>query len=95
MGRGTTGQDRTGLGVMGWCGMGLSASPGSSPSPAVHDMIRITVQPESQVVAEGARVSLTCWATGPPGLTYQWFCGKQEVSPTSPCHAGGPGPLPG
>ncbi|XP_048783465.1 mucosa-associated lymphoid tissue lymphoma translocation protein 1-like isoform X1 [Lagopus muta] len=46
---------------------------------AVHDVIRITVQPESQVVAEGTRVSLTCWATGPPGLTYQWFCGKQEV----------------
>lgn len=75
--------------------MGLSASPGSSPSPAVHDMIRITVQPESQVVAEGAQVSLTCWATGPPGLAYQWFCGKQEVGPTSPCHAGAPGPLPG
>ncbi|XP_019465487.1 mucosa-associated lymphoid tissue lymphoma translocation protein 1-like, partial [Meleagris gallopavo] len=46
---------------------------------AVHDVIRITVQPESQVVAEGTRVSLTCWASGPPGLTYQWFCGKQEV----------------
>ncbi|XP_009471192.1 PREDICTED: mucosa-associated lymphoid tissue lymphoma translocation protein 1-like [Nipponia nippon] len=48
-------------------------------SSAVQDMIRITVQPESQVVMEGTRVSLTCWATGPPGLTYQWFCGKQEV----------------
>ncbi|XP_072213420.1 mucosa-associated lymphoid tissue lymphoma translocation protein 1-like isoform X2 [Excalfactoria chinensis] len=48
-------------------------------SSAVHNVIRITVQPESQVVAEGTRVSLTCWATGPPGLTYQWFCGKQEV----------------
>ncbi|XP_074707741.1 LOW QUALITY PROTEIN: mucosa-associated lymphoid tissue lymphoma translocation protein 1-like [Strix uralensis] len=48
-------------------------------SSAVQDMIRITVQPESQVVAEGTRVSLTCWATGPPGLTYQWFCGKREV----------------
>ncbi|NXT58516.1 MALT1 protein, partial [Pluvianellus socialis] len=46
---------------------------------AVQDMIRITVQPESQVVAEGMRVSLTCWATGPPGLMYQWFCGKCEV----------------
>ncbi|XP_026720934.1 mucosa-associated lymphoid tissue lymphoma translocation protein 1-like [Athene cunicularia] len=45
----------------------------------VQDMIRVTVQPESQVVAEGTRVSLTCWATGPPGLTYQWFCGRQEV----------------
>uniref|UniRef100_A0A8C8B9I5 Mucosa-associated lymphoid tissue lymphoma translocation protein 1 n=1 Tax=Otus sunia TaxID=257818 RepID=A0A8C8B9I5_9STRI len=48
-------------------------------SSAVQDMIRITVQPESQVVAEGTRVSLTCWATGPPGLAYQWFCGKREV----------------
>ncbi|XP_040983870.1 mucosa-associated lymphoid tissue lymphoma translocation protein 1-like isoform X1 [Aquila chrysaetos chrysaetos] len=48
-------------------------------SSAVQDMIRITVQPESQVVAKGTRVSLTCWATGPPGLVYQWFCGKQEV----------------
>ncbi|NXA22691.1 MALT1 protein, partial [Ibidorhyncha struthersii] len=48
-------------------------------SSAVQDMIRITVQPESQVVMEGMRVSLTCWATGPPGLAYQWFCGKQEV----------------
>ncbi|NXO02434.1 MALT1 protein, partial [Rhinopomastus cyanomelas] len=48
-------------------------------SSAVQDMIHITVQPESQVVPEGTRVSLTCWATGPPGLTYQWFCGKREV----------------
>ncbi|NXS48520.1 MALT1 protein, partial [Balaeniceps rex] len=46
---------------------------------AVQDMIRITVHPESQVVTEGTRVSLTCWATGPPGLAYQWFCGKREV----------------
>ncbi|NWH66732.1 MALT1 protein, partial [Geococcyx californianus] len=48
-------------------------------SSAVQDVIRITVQPESQVVREGARVSLTCWASGPPGLVCQWFCGKQEV----------------
>ncbi|NXG65194.1 MALT1 protein, partial [Hemiprocne comata] len=48
-------------------------------SSAVQDMIRITVQPESQVVTEGTRVSLTCWASGPPGLMYQWFCGKREV----------------
>ncbi|NXG45223.1 MALT1 protein, partial [Psilopogon haemacephalus] len=46
---------------------------------AVQDMIHITVQPESQVVTEGTRVSLTCWAAGPPGLVYQWFCGKREV----------------
>ncbi|NXS99418.1 MALT1 protein, partial [Jacana jacana] len=48
-------------------------------SSAVQDTIRITVQPESRVVMEGTRVSLTCWATGPPGLAYQWFCGKREV----------------
>ncbi|GAB0200725.1 mucosa-associated lymphoid tissue lymphoma translocation protein 1-like [Grus japonensis] len=48
-------------------------------SSAVQDTIRITVQPESQVVTEGTQVSLTCWATGPPGLTYQWFCGKRVV----------------
>ncbi|NXS66329.1 MALT1 protein, partial [Pandion haliaetus] len=48
-------------------------------SSAVQDMIRITVQPESQVVTKGTQVSLTCWATGPPGLVYQWFCGKREV----------------
>ncbi|NWR62947.1 MALT1 protein, partial [Bucorvus abyssinicus] len=54
-------------------------------SSAVQDMIRITVQPESQVVTEGTRVSLTCWATGPPRLAYQWFCGKREVpGATSP-----------
>ncbi|XP_064030896.1 LOW QUALITY PROTEIN: mucosa-associated lymphoid tissue lymphoma translocation protein 1-like [Pogoniulus pusillus] len=48
-------------------------------STAVQDMIHITVQPESQVVTEGTRVCLTCWAAGPPGLVYQWFCGKSEV----------------
>ncbi|NXQ38549.1 MALT1 protein, partial [Catharus fuscescens] len=54
-------------------------------SSAVQDVIRITVQPESQVAAEGTQVSLTCCATGPPGLTYQWFCGRQEVpGATSP-----------
>ncbi|KAL2295057.1 hypothetical protein Nmel_018203, partial [Mimus melanotis] len=54
-------------------------------SSAVQDVIRITVQPESQVVVEGTQVSLTCCATGPPGLTYQWFCGRQEVpGATSP-----------
>ncbi|NXK79573.1 MALT1 protein, partial [Amazona guildingii] len=48
-------------------------------SSAVQDTIRIVVQPESQVVAEGTCVSLRCQAAGPPGLTYQWFCGRQEV----------------
>ncbi|XP_014739870.1 PREDICTED: LOW QUALITY PROTEIN: mucosa-associated lymphoid tissue lymphoma translocation protein 1-like [Sturnus vulgaris] len=54
-------------------------------SSAVQDVIRITVQPESQVVVEGTQVSLTCCASGPPGLTYQWFCGRQEMpGATSP-----------
>ncbi|NXO40254.1 MALT1 protein, partial [Locustella ochotensis] len=54
-------------------------------SSAVQDVIHITVQPESQLVAEGTQVSLTCRATGPPGLEYQWFCGRQEVpGATSP-----------
>ncbi|XP_019406166.1 PREDICTED: mucosa-associated lymphoid tissue lymphoma translocation protein 1-like [Crocodylus porosus] len=48
-------------------------------SSVVQEFIRITVQPESQVVTEGTRVSLSCWASGPPGLSYQWFCGKHEV----------------
>ncbi|NXA56670.1 MALT1 protein, partial [Nothocercus julius] len=48
-------------------------------SSAVQDTIRITVQPESHTVAEGTRVALMCWASGPPGLSYQWFCGKQEL----------------
>ncbi|XP_078525592.1 mucosa-associated lymphoid tissue lymphoma translocation protein 1-like [Lissotriton helveticus] len=51
----------------------------------VQEGFRIVVQPESQMTMEGRRVSLTCHATGPPGLGYQWFCGKQEVShATSP-----------
>lgn len=66
---------------MFWDGAGQGSQPAqaSLSSPAVQDMIHITVQPESQVVAKGTRVSLTCWATGPPGLVYQWFCGKREV----------------
>ncbi|XP_068776029.1 mucosa-associated lymphoid tissue lymphoma translocation protein 1 isoform X4 [Struthio camelus] len=48
-------------------------------SGAVQGTICITVQPESHMVAEGTRVSLTCLATGPPGLSYQWFCGKKEL----------------
>ncbi|NXY85354.1 MALT1 protein, partial [Alcedo cyanopectus] len=66
-------------------------------SSAAQAMIHITVQPESQLVTEGTRVSLSCWATGPPRLTYQWFCGKQEVpGATAPelviDTAAGPGP---
>ncbi|XP_074834396.1 mucosa-associated lymphoid tissue lymphoma translocation protein 1-like isoform X2 [Carettochelys insculpta] len=48
-------------------------------SSVVQEPIRIVVQPQSQVVSEGTQVSFTCQATGPPGLSYQWFCGKQEV----------------
>uniref|UniRef100_H3B0U4 MALT paracaspase 2 n=1 Tax=Latimeria chalumnae TaxID=7897 RepID=H3B0U4_LATCH len=44
----------------------------------VNSTIRLTVQPVSQCVAEGKRVSLMCQATGPPGLEYQWFVGNQE-----------------
>uniref|UniRef100_A0A8D0HD87 Mucosa-associated lymphoid tissue lymphoma translocation protein 1 n=1 Tax=Sphenodon punctatus TaxID=8508 RepID=A0A8D0HD87_SPHPU len=54
-------------------------------SSVVQEAIRILVQPESQVLTEGACTSLTCQATGPPGLSYQWFCGKQEMpGATSP-----------
>ncbi|XP_074979276.1 mucosa-associated lymphoid tissue lymphoma translocation protein 1 isoform X2 [Caretta caretta] len=54
-------------------------------SSVVQESIRIVVQPESQVVTEGTTASFTCRATGPPGLNYQWFCGKQEVpGATSP-----------
>ncbi|XP_057274771.1 mucosa-associated lymphoid tissue lymphoma translocation protein 1-like [Pezoporus wallicus] len=54
-------------------------------SSAVQDTICIVEQPESQVVAEGTHVSLSCRAAGSPGLTYQWFCGRQEVpGATSP-----------
>uniref|UniRef100_A0A8C6ZVX8 Mucosa-associated lymphoid tissue lymphoma translocation protein 1-like n=1 Tax=Nothoprocta perdicaria TaxID=30464 RepID=A0A8C6ZVX8_NOTPE len=48
-------------------------------SGAVQNPIHITVQPESRTVAGGTQVALTCWASGPPGLSYQWFCGKQEL----------------
>ncbi|NWJ06542.1 MALT1 protein, partial [Crypturellus undulatus] len=48
-------------------------------SGAVQDTIHITVQPESHTVAEGTQVALTCWASGPSRLSYQWFCGKQEL----------------
>ncbi|XP_030583517.1 MALT paracaspase 2 [Archocentrus centrarchus] len=46
---------------------------------AVAEQIQITVQPESQQAAPGSRVVLTCRASGPPGLSYQWFKGKQEI----------------
>lgn len=46
----------------------------------VAEMIQITVQPQSQQAISGSRVVLTCRAVGPPGLSYQWFRGKEEVS---------------
>nr|XP_020462771.1 mucosa-associated lymphoid tissue lymphoma translocation protein 1-like [Monopterus albus]XP_020462772.1 mucosa-associated lymphoid tissue lymphoma translocation protein 1-like [Monopterus albus] len=45
----------------------------------VAEMIWITTQPQSQQVAVGERVILTCRATGPPALSYQWFRGKEEI----------------
>ncbi|XP_076582458.1 MALT paracaspase 2 [Chaetodon auriga] len=46
---------------------------------AVAELIRITVQPQSQQATAGDMVLLTCRASGPPGLSYQWFRGKEEV----------------
>lgn len=46
----------------------------------VAELIHITVQPQSQQATVGSRVVLTCRASGPPGLNYQWFRGKEEVS---------------
>lgn len=45
----------------------------------VMEQIRITVQPQSQLVPEGDRVVLRCQAIGFPVLGYQWFKGKEEV----------------
>lgn len=46
---------------------------------AVAELIQITVQPQSQQARVGVRVVLTCRAVGPPGLSYQWFRGKEEI----------------
>ncbi|KAM4738870.1 MALT paracaspase 2 isoform 2-T2 [Anableps anableps] len=43
------------------------------------EQIKITVQPQSQQASLGSRVVLTCRASGPPGLSYQWFKGKEEI----------------
>ncbi|XP_070765075.1 MALT paracaspase 2 [Enoplosus armatus] len=45
----------------------------------VAELIQITVQPQSQRATVGGKVVLTCRASGPPRLTYQWFRGKEEV----------------
>ncbi|MBN3279222.1 MALT1 protein, partial [Polyodon spathula] len=65
---------------------------------ALTEPIRVEVQPRSQTGSEGGVVSLTCQASGPPGLGYQWFKGKEEVlhgtsselvlSPLRPEHQG-------
>ncbi|KAM6921088.1 MALT paracaspase 2 [Xenentodon cancila] len=43
------------------------------------ELIRITVQPQSQQATAGSRVVLTCTASGPPGVSYQWFRGNEEI----------------
>ncbi|XP_078115163.1 MALT paracaspase 2 [Sander vitreus] len=43
------------------------------------ELIQITVQPQTQWATVGGRVVLTCRAFGPPGLSYQWFRGKEEI----------------
>ncbi|XP_044055887.1 MALT paracaspase 2 isoform X2 [Siniperca chuatsi] len=43
------------------------------------EVTQITVQPQSQQATLGGRVVLTCRASGPPGLSYQWFRGKEEI----------------
>ncbi|XP_042340091.1 MALT paracaspase 2 [Plectropomus leopardus] len=45
----------------------------------VAELIQITVQPQTQQATVGSQVVLTCRATGPPGLSYQWFRGKEEI----------------
>ncbi|XP_061680702.1 MALT paracaspase 2 isoform X2 [Syngnathoides biaculeatus] len=46
---------------------------------AMATEIRVTVQPTSLRATLGSRVVLTCKAAGPPGLSYQWFKGKEEI----------------
>ncbi|XP_041646390.1 MALT paracaspase 2 isoform X2 [Cheilinus undulatus] len=46
---------------------------------SVLELIQITEQPQSKQATEGSRVVLTCRASGPPGLGYQWFKGKEEI----------------
>ncbi|XP_068447877.1 MALT paracaspase 2 isoform X2 [Clinocottus analis] len=43
------------------------------------ELIQITVQPQTQQATVGGKVVLTCRAAGPPGLSYQWFRGKEEI----------------
>nr|XP_057929128.1 MALT paracaspase 2 isoform X2 [Doryrhamphus excisus] len=41
--------------------------------------IRVTAHPKSLQAELGSRVALTCSASGPAGLSYQWFRGKEEI----------------
>uniref|UniRef100_A0A8C6T351 MALT paracaspase 2 n=1 Tax=Neogobius melanostomus TaxID=47308 RepID=A0A8C6T351_9GOBI len=51
----------------------------------VSGQIQITQQPQSQQAQIGGKVMLSCKASGPSGLCYQWFQGKKEiVDGTSP-----------
>ncbi|XP_063056236.1 MALT paracaspase 2 [Engraulis encrasicolus] len=43
------------------------------------EQIQVTEHPQAQQVPEGSRVVLSCRASGPPGLGYQWFRGKEEI----------------
>ncbi|KAM8873859.1 MALT paracaspase 2 isoform 2-T2 [Spinachia spinachia] len=43
------------------------------------ERLQITVQPQNQQATAGGMVVLTCRASGPPGLGYQWFRGKDEI----------------
>lgn len=45
------------------------------------ERFQITVQPQAQHATEGGRVVLVCKAIGPAAMGYQWFRGKEEVSP--------------
>uniref|UniRef100_A0A8C7G5L5 MALT paracaspase 2 n=1 Tax=Oncorhynchus kisutch TaxID=8019 RepID=A0A8C7G5L5_ONCKI len=47
----------------------------------VMERFQITVQPQAQHATEGGRVVLVCKAIGPAAMGYQWFKGKEEVSP--------------
>ncbi|XP_070688146.1 MALT paracaspase 2 [Pempheris klunzingeri] len=42
-------------------------------------LIQITMQPQSQQATVGEKVILTCRASGPPGLCYQWFRLNEEI----------------
>uniref|UniRef100_H3DDE6 MALT paracaspase 2 n=1 Tax=Tetraodon nigroviridis TaxID=99883 RepID=H3DDE6_TETNG len=58
----------------------LLQCPGKDRPPCLLVVdIQISVQPQSQQAPAGSRVLLTCRASGPPELKYQWFRGKEEI----------------